>query len=227
MLSIENVRKRFGAAAVLNGASMSVAKGESVGLVGRNGSGKSTLLRIVSRILSCDGGSITWEGQSLLGSDVNLRRSILYLGHEPGFYPPLSAAENLQFLAGLYGIETSSTQIGEKLEAVGLDAYRKGPIRSYSRGMLQRLSLAKALLLQWSLLLLDEPTTGLDSEGKRLLSELISGWRDQGKSLLIISHDDGWISAHVDRVNILQNGKIEPKENGIPAAPELEMEKEG
>tara|TARA_Y100000590_G_scaffold403969_1_gene491093 strand:- start:5537 stop:6220 length:684 start_codon:yes stop_codon:yes gene_type:complete len=217
VLSIENVSKRFGAAAVLNGASMRVGHSESVGLVGKNGSGKSTLLRIVSRILFCDGGSIDWDGQSLLGSDVTLRRSLLYLGHEPGFYPALSASENLHYLADLYGVERSSALIAEKLEEVGLDSFRKGPIRNYSRGMLQRLLLAKALMLQWSLLLMDEPTTGLDSDGMELLSALIASWRKEGRSLLIISHDNAWISAHVDRMYVLEEGKIKSREGGMSA----------
>lgn len=224
MLSIENVSKRFGASAVLNGATMRVGRSESVGLVGKNGSGKSTLLRIVSRILSCDGGSITWDGQSLLGSDVTLRRSIFYLGHEPGFYPSLSASENLQFLVDLYDVEHSTTLIAEKLEEVGLDAFWKRSIRNYSRGMLQRLSLTKALLVQWNLLLMDEPTTGLDSDGMGLLSALITSWRKEGRSLLIISHDDGWISAHVDRMYALEDGKIQLRKGGKAAPRHSDLE---
>ncbi|MEE2876956.1 MAG: ABC transporter ATP-binding protein [Candidatus Neomarinimicrobiota bacterium] len=211
---------------MLKGASMNVGRGESVGLIGKNGSGKSTLLRIVSRILSCDNGSITWNGQSLMGSDVRLRKSLLYLGHEPGFYPPLSALENLQFLAGLYGLEMSSEQITEKLGEVGLNVYQKGPIRNYSRGMLQRLLLAKALLITWDLLLMDEPTSGLDTDGKGILSKVIKLWRDEGRSLFIISHNERWISAHVDRINVLENGKIEAREGKIESRGPAEMEEE-
>lgn len=208
MLSIHNVTKRFGHRDVLKNASFEVEQGETVGLIGRNGCGKSTLLRIVARILSCDHGSIFWKDKSLLGKDSSVRGLLLYLGHEPGLYPTLSASENLQLMANLYGANPSWENIADYLDTVGLDYYRQGPIREFSRGMLQRLSLAKALIISWKLLLLDEPTTGLDRDGKKLLSKLIESWRGDDRSILIVSHDRRWISKHTDRIVILENGEI-------------------
>ena len=208
MLSLINVTKRFGYRPVLNRACLEIKQGEAVGLLGKNGSGKSTLLRIVSRILSYDFGSILWNGKPLMSSKLDSRRFLLYLGHEPGLYPPLSALENLQLVANIYGEDSSRKRIEKHLEAVGVDYSREGPIREFSRGMLQRLSLAKASIISWKLLLLDEPTTGLDSDGIELLSYMVESWKKEGRSLLVVSHDKLWISKYMDRVVVLENGEI-------------------
>ena len=208
MLSLINVTKRFGYRTVLNRACLEIKQGEAVGLLGKNGSGKSTLLRIVSRILSYDFGSILWNGKPLMSSKLDSRRFLLYLGHEPGLYPPLSALENLQLVANIYGEDSSRKRIEKHLEAVGVDYSREGPIREFSRGMLQRLSLAKASIICWKLLLLDEPTTGVDSDGIELLSYMVESWKKEGRSLLVVSHDKLWISKYMDRVVVLENGEI-------------------
>ena len=212
MLSIQNVKKQFGYRPVLRDVSLKIKDGEFLGLVGPNGSGKSTLLRIVVRVVSCDGGSISWNGNSILNTGADQRRPLLYLGHEPGFYPPLSAAENLHFIAKLYGLEPSAEDVEKNLYEVGLDPARTGPIREFSRGMLQRLTLSKALTIPWELLLLDEPTTGLDGQGKSMLSQLIETWRKKDRSLLLVSHDEEWLSSHCDRMVQLSNGRIQRSE---------------
>ncbi len=212
MLSIQNVKKQFGYRQVLRDVSLKIKDGEFLGLVGPNGSGKSTLLRIVARVVSCDGGSISWNGNSILNTGADQRRPLLYIGHEPGFYPPLSAAENLHFIAKLYGLEPSAEDVEKNLYEVGLDPARTGPIREFSRGMLQRLTLSKALTIPWELLLLDEPTTGLDGEGKSMLSQLTETWRKKDRSLLLVSHDEEWLSSHCDRMVQLSNGRIQRSE---------------
>ena len=212
MLSIQNVKKQFGYRPVLRDVSLKIKDGEFLGLVGPNGSGKSTLLRIVVRVVSCDGGSISWNGNSILNTGADQRRPLLYLGHEPGFYPPLSASENLHLIANLYGLEPSAEDVEKNLYEVGLDPARTGPIREFSRGMLQRLTLAKALTIPWELLLLDEPTTGLDGQGKSMLSQLTETWRKKDRSLLLVSHDEEWLSSHCDRVVQLYNGRIQRSE---------------
>ena len=212
MLSIQNVKKQFGYRPVLRDVSLKIKDGEFLGLVGPNGSGKSTLLRIVVRVVSCDGGSISWNGNSILNTGADQRRPLLYLGHEPGFYPPLSAAENLHFIAKLYGLEPSAEDVEKNLYEVGLDPARTGPIREFSRGMLQRLTLAKALTIPWELLLLDEPTTGLDRQGKSMLSQLIEIWRKEDRSLLLVSHDEEWLSSHCGRILQLFKGRIQGSE---------------
>ena len=212
MLSVQNVNKQFGHRPVLRDVSLEIKDGELLGLVGPNGSGKSTLLRIAVRVVSCDGGSISWNGNSILNAGADQRRPLLYLGHEPGFYPPLSAAENLHLIAKLYGLEPSAEDVEKNLYEVGLDPARTGPIREFSRGMLQRLTLAKTLTIPWELLLLDEPTTGLDRQGKSMLSQLIETWRKKDRSLLLVSHDEEWLSSHCDRMVQLSNGRIQRSE---------------
>ena len=105
-------------------------------------------------------------------------------------------------------VQNNVARIEEHLEAVGIDYSREGPIREFSRGMLQRLSLAKASIISWKLLLLDEPTTGLDSDGIELLSYMVESWKKEGRSLLVVSHDKLWISKYMDRVVVLENGEI-------------------
>jgi heme exporter protein A len=212
VLSVQNVNKQFGYRPVLRDVSLEIKDGELLGLVGPNGSGKSTLLRIVVRVVSCDGGSIPWNGNSILNTGADQRRPLLYIGHEPGFYPPLSAAENLHLIAKLYGLEPSAEDVEKNLYEVGLDPARTGPIREFSRGMLQRLTLSKALTIPWELLLLDEPTTGLDGQGKSMLSQLTETWRKKDRSLLLVSHDEEWLSSRCDRVVQLSNGRIQRSE---------------
>jgi heme exporter protein A len=212
VLFIQNVSKQFGYRPILRKVSLQIRDGESVGMAGSNGSGKSTLLRIVVRVVSCDEGSVSWNGDSILNGGADQRRSLLYIGHEPGFYPPLSAQENLVLLTRLYGLDVTQADVEYNLTEVGLDPGRSGPIRQFSRGMLQRLSLAKALIIPWELLLLDEPTTGLDSEGKSTLSKLINSWRAEGRSLLLVSHDEDWLTSNCDRMVELSGGRLQTTE---------------
>jgi len=109
-------------------------------------------------------------------------------------------------------LEPSAEDVEKNLYEVGLDPARTGPIREFSRGMLQRLTLAKALTIPWELLLLDEPTTGLDRQGKSILSQLIETWRKKDRSLLLVSHDEEWLSSHCDRMVQLSNGRIQRSE---------------
>ncbi len=208
MLSLINVTKRFGYRTVLNKVNLDLKLGETVGLLGKNGSGKSTLLRIIAQILSCDMGSILWEDKPLLSGNSDNRRFLLYVGHDPGLYPPLSAIENLEIIANIYDEDSSKKNIEKHLRKVGLDSSFQGPIREFSKGMLQRLSLAKASMISWKLLLLDEPTAALDSDGIDLLSQMIQNWKKEGRSQLIVSHDKLWISNHADRILVLDNGQI-------------------
>jgi len=192
----------------LEDLSFQVREGEVVGLMGRNGVGKSTLLRILARISAPDRGKILFRGQNIFKGSALDRRGIHYLGHAPGLYPSLTAGENISFALTFHGEKPDQTRITAALDRVGLTAQRKDPIRVYSQGMLQRLKVALANLLPWTLLLFDEPLTGLDTQGSKLVESLLKEWRTPHRALLMVAHDLEWVLTFCSRVLILEQGAL-------------------
>ncbi len=208
MLTVENLQKSYHLRPVLQGVTFDVHQSESVGIFGKNGAGKTTLLRVVARISSCDGGEVYLNGNSLLKGTPSARRGLLYIGHNPNLYPTLTGEENLQLLARWYAAQVPKENILEALERVELLHQRWDPIRYYSRGMLQRLGLAKALTIPWQIVLMDEPTAGLDESGMVLLDELVNQWQAEERSMLIVSHEREWLERFCPRVLILREGQV-------------------
>ena len=208
MLEIQNVSKSFFMRPVLKNVSLKVEDGDSVGIAGANGAGKTTLLRTLARISACDSGDILLDGESLLKGKPNVRAGVLFISHHPNLYPVLTGEENLLLTARLYGQTKSAAEISSALEEVGLSRFRWDPIRNYSRGMLQRLGLAKTLIVPWKLLLLDEPTTGLDEDGSRLIEQFLLRWRKEGRSMIIVSHDIGWLEIYCNVIYSLSGGGL-------------------
>lgn len=209
MLAVEKLKKSYHLRPVLRSVSFEVEKGSSVGIFGKNGAGKTTLLKVIARICSCDGGEVKLDGKSIMkGSPAN-RRGILYIGHQPNLYPILTAEENLRFACRLYGHRVTREALEEALGRVGLIRQRWDPIRNYSRGMLQRLGLAKALAVPWRILLMDEPVTGLDEKGIELLESLVRRWQGEHRSMIIVSHQLSWLEEYCRRILTLENGVVE------------------
>ena len=171
MLEINDLNAWYGASHVLQGISLKVKKGELVGLVGRNGAGKTTLLRILATVLRPTEGAVAVAGHALPRAAPAARPLIGYVAHGPLTYPGLTARENLALYAALYGVPAE--WIGPALERVGLGRRGRDPVAEFSRGMAQRLAVARAVLHRPALLLLDEPTAGLDSDGRDLLREVL------------------------------------------------------
>jgi ABC-type multidrug transport system ATPase subunit len=166
--------------------------------LGPNGSGKTTLLKMISGIMSIDSGEIK-IGENIVNPDESAARKYLYyLGHSVGLYPGLTAIENLSFIAGLY--KKNDFSIKNIVNKVGLHDTENKLVKFYSQGMLQRLKLATALILNPDILLLDEPLAGLDAEGIQLFESLYTEWRGGGKTMLIVSHDPDWLSSKTDRI---------------------------
>lgn len=175
-------------------------------LLGHNGAGKTTLLGVVSTLVRADQGSVEYHAAdgALKGADV--RREIGLLAHASLCYGELSAIENLELIAGLYDIQVDVTAM---LDRVGLDPKARGrAARTYSRGMLQRLALARALLTRPSLLLLDEPFTGLDRDGAMVLGEQLGSLKSDGTIVVVVTHDLEAIAERTDHVAILRRGKL-------------------
>ena len=175
-------------------------------LLGHNGAGKTTLLGVVSTLVRPNSGNVTYRsGEANLKGEA-VRREIGLLAHASLCYGELSAIENLELVAGLYGITASVTAV---LDQVGLEPRaRARAARTYSRGMLQRLALARALLTKPALLLLDEPFTGLDRGGALTLGEQLGGRKADGTIVVVVTHDLEASAGRTDHVAILKRGKL-------------------
>lgn len=215
-VAIERVAKRFGSERALAGVSMELRGGPSgtlCALLGHNGAGKTTLLGLLSTLVRPSSGKIAYRtaGKDITGEDV--RREIGMLAHQSLCYSELSAVENLELFAGLYDIRDAN--IDALLDRVGLDKRaRTRASRTYSRGMVQRLALARALLTRPSLLLLDEPFTGLDRGGALALGEQLGEIKAQGTIVVVVTHDLEAIAGRADHVAILRRGSLVFEERG-------------
>ncbi|HEV7734659.1 MAG TPA: heme ABC exporter ATP-binding protein CcmA [Candidatus Binatia bacterium] len=198
----EGLRRDYAGTPVLAGVDLLVEAGELVVLLGSNGAGKTTLLRVLATLLRPSGGVL-----SLFGGDARAaRRRIGYVGHESGCYADLTGAENLEFHAALHGVPSS--RVSELLEWTGLSSAARRPLRTYSRGMSQRLALARALLHRPDLLLLDEPYSGLDPGAAARLDALLVSLRAAGHTILLTTHDLARVVPLSTRVAILHRGRI-------------------
>src|SRR5437762_9949602 len=196
----------------LNGVTFTVARGECVAILGRNGSGKSTLVRLLSTLLLQDGGSARVFGHDAFTRTRAVRRLVNRVSVEASFFKRMSAEENLAYAARFYGLTHADTKdrIPEILTRVGFPADRRGePMENLSRGMQQKVALARALLTSPVLLLLDEPTTGLDPRSKLEVQEFISRMRaEHDATILLCTHDMTEAETLADRIGILDRGRL-------------------
>ena len=196
----------------LDSVSFAMEKGETVAILGQNGSGKSTLVRLLSTLLLPDGGTARIFGHDVVANARAVRRLVNRVSVEASFFKKMSAAENLGYAARYYGMTAGQTRdlIPAILERVGFPSDRRGePMENLSRGMQQKVALARALLTSPVLLLLDEPTTGLDPRSKLEVQEFIREIRTQHDStILLCTHDLAEAEALADRVGILDRGEL-------------------
>ncbi len=216
-LELDRVEKRFKKKKneyvnALNSISLTVRRGEVVGILGPNGSGKSTLVRIISTLILPDAGDVRVFGVDAVAHPKVVQRSMNRVSVEASFFKKLSAIENLLYGAMLYGVTNSEARpkIKAILESIGFDYSRANePMEHLSRGMQQKIALARALLTSPMLMLLDEPTTGLDPRSKKDVQGFINAIRDQhNASILLCTHDMGEAEELCDRVGIMMNGNI-------------------
>ena len=184
-VAAEGVTKVFGTTRALGGVTARFARGTITALVGANGSGKSTLLGILATLVRPTSGRVRFGGAD--EKDPRVRSAIGYLGHAPLLYPDLTPAENVALFATLHGLGPGA--VTEALAREGADGFASRPCRGLSRGQLQRVSLARALVGAPSVLLLDEPTTGLDTESASRLADRLRAERDRGAIVVLATHD--------------------------------------
>jgi ABC-2 type transport system ATP-binding protein len=198
--------------AAVKGLSFAIRRGECVAILGQNGSGKSTLVRLLSTLLLHDGGSARIFGHDVFTEQRAVRRLVNRVSVEASFFKKMSAAENLKYAARFYGMTPGQTteRIPEILTKVGFPADRRGePMEALSRGMQQKVALARALLTSPVLLLLDEPTTGLDPRSKLEVQNFIREVRTSHDStILLCTHDLAEAESLADRVGILDRGEL-------------------
>src|SRR5436190_17967647 len=204
-------RRKSPPTAALAGVSFTIARGECVAILGQNGSGKSTLVRLLSTLLLLDGGSANLFGHDLSETRA-VRRLVNRVSVEASFFKKMSSTENLSYAARFYGLTVGQTRdrIPEILERVGFPAARRNEaMEDLSRGMQQRVALARALLTQPILLLLDEPTTGLDPRSKFEVQDFLREIRaTHDATILLCTHDLNEAEALADRIGILDDGRL-------------------
>jgi heme exporter protein A len=198
--------KRFGERAAVNRVDVALDAGECLAVLGPNGAGKSTLLRMIASLLRPDEGSVAVCGHDLASAAGRARARIGYLGHDPLVYLDLTARQNLELYADLYGLDQPRERVDAALAGVGLLARSFDPVRTFSRGMAQRLGIARALLHEPSLLLLDEPYAGLDAAGTRLLDGVL-GDLANGRGEVVVTHEGERGVALAGRVLVLRAGR--------------------
>ena len=202
-LTVEHLTKRFGDRVAVDDVSFTVAAGEVFGFLGPNGAGKTTTVRMLGTLIAPTSGSAVVAGLPLAPANgVEIRQRIAVMPEAPGLYLRLTVAENLEFFAGLYGIRDPS-RIRDALEAVGLQARADDLAGNLSKGLRQRVGLARALLTDPAVLFLDEPTSGLDPVATRDVQRLIDGLRDRGVTVFLTTHRLEEAERLCDRVAIL------------------------
>ena len=208
MIKVKKLVKRFGLKTILKGMDFEAEQGEFVGLLGPNGAGKTTFLRILSSLSRPTFGEVRIAGFRLPQQAAAVRRSLGVLSHLPLLYGDLTAEENLIFFGRMYAVEDLDTRIGEVLKLVGLTNRRRDLVRTYSRGMQQRLAIARSVIHDPEILLLDEPYTGLDQDACAMLDEVLREIAAQGRTVVMTSHDLVRSADLASRFDVLSRGKI-------------------
>ncbi len=207
-LASQDIQKKFGHFTALAGVTLEVPKGEFVTLFGRNGAGKTTFLKIAATLMRPTHGSFWIEGIDIRKEPEKARRNIGFLSHNTFIYRDLSAIENLRFFCRLYGADLSDDRLMGLLERFGLRRRANDTVRNFSRGLQQRVGIARVLLHDPQLILLDEPYTGLDAQAVSMLNETLDEIVKAGRTVILTTHDLEQGLRAASRVLIMDRGKI-------------------
>jgi heme exporter protein A len=207
-IQIRKLTKAFGHQMALRGVDLSVAEGKFLALFGPNGAGKTTLIRVVASLTRPTAGTVQVRGQDLRKAATSLRRHIGLISHNPLLYNDLTPDENLRFFARMYDLQDAGSRIDAVLEQVGLLARRRDPVRTFSRGMVQRLAIARAILHDPAIMLLDEPYTGLDLQAADMLRAVLQELAASNRTVILTTHNLEQGLEMCDRAAILNKGKV-------------------
>lgn len=208
MIVVKKLVKRFGMKTILRGLDFKVEQGEFVALLGPNGAGKTTFLRILASLSRPSLGDIRIAGYSLPNQAAQVRQKLGVVSHLPLLYGDLTAEENLKFFGQMYNVSNINPRIGEVLNLVGLSHRRKDLVRTFSRGMQQRLAIGRAVLHDPEVMLFDEPHTGLDQDACDMLDKVLQDVAARGRTVVMTSHDLGRVEDLATRYDVLSKGVI-------------------
>ena len=208
MITVRKLIKRFGMKTVLRGLDFEVQPGEFVALLGPNGAGKTTFLRILSSLSRPSLGAVSVAGYRLPDQAAAVRARLGVVSHLPLLYGDLTAEENLRFFGRMYGVSNIEPRITEVLEMVGLASRRRDLVRTFSRGMQQRLAIGRAVFHDPDVMLFDEPYTGLDQDASAMLDDVLRSVAAKGRTVVMTSHDLIHSEELATRFDILSRGVI-------------------
>ena len=206
-LESQNIRKMYGHFTALAGVNLNVRQGEFVALFGRNGAGKTTFLKVAATLVRPTEGKLRIQGIDIGENSEDARRRIGFLSHNTYVYRDLNPLENLRFFAKLYGVDGSDERLIGLLDRVGLRRRMNDPVRSFSRGLNQRVGIARVMLHDPSLILLDEPYTGLDANAVETLNAMLDEAHSRGKTVILTTHDLEHGLRAATRAVIIDRGK--------------------
>lgn len=208
MIKIQKLVKKMGNKMILRNLDLEVKKGETIAILGPNGAGKSTLLKVIATLYKPTSGKLMIHGIDLNENVNKIREKTGYLPHASLLYEHFSPLENLEFFGKLYGVKNLEKRSKELIKQVGLAFFMNEPVKGFSRGMIQRVAIARAIIHNPSLLLLDEPHTGLDQKAIGILNEVVETNKQNGMTTLIVTHDFKQAAFLCDRAIIIKKGIV-------------------
>lgn len=210
LIEVKGLTKKYGRKIVLHDLNLGIAKGEIFGLFGPNGAGKSTLISILATLLKPTSGDVLVNGISVKGQPDSIKREIGFVPQEIALYPMLSGRDNLDFWAGIYGLrgKLRKERIAEATAVARLEDRIRDRVSEYSGGMKRRLNIAVSLLHHPSILLMDEPTVGVDIQSRRYILDTLSALKKEGRTIVFTSHYVDELETLCDRIAVMDKGKI-------------------
>ncbi|PGY13870.1 ABC transporter ATP-binding protein [Bacillus sp. AFS031507] len=208
MIEIKKVTKQADNKLILRGVDLSIKKGETVAILGPNGAGKSTLLKVLATLIKPTSGSVLVNNMDLKKNHIEIKKIMGYLPHSSLLYDHYTPVENIVFFGNVYGVKNVEQRAIALVKEVGLSFFLNEPVKNFSRGMIQRIAIARAIVHEPEILLLDEPHTGLDQGAITILNNVILSMKAKGTTTLMVTHDFKQAAEICDRIIIVKNGKI-------------------
>jgi heme exporter protein A len=208
MIEIKKLTKQADNKLILRGVDLSIKKGETVAILGSNGAGKSTLLKVLATLIKPTSGSILVNNLDLKKNHIEIKKIMGYLPHSSLLYDHYTPLENIVFFGNIYGVKNVEQRANALVKDVGLSFFLNEPVKNFSRGMIQRIAIARAIVHEPQILLLDEPHTGLDQGAITILNNVILSMKAKGTTTLMVTHDFKQAAEICDRIIIVKNGKI-------------------